>query len=368
MLMDLRLFRRLLPLVLLLVTTPLPAHVEPSGDAAIELEECRFLSPSRGEDETRTPLPPERVSALYDVLRGTQVGTLVVSAIERFRARGVGSSGSHLRLVEVRRDGGPAAEYFESGELAVSASLFEGSGGDTPEARGRLYTAASFVVHEAVHAIAHHLFLEGRFAPYNSETKVNEALASFIQGLYLEEIRERDPDYLEPDTVPSWDRCTAHIVRILRQYGITPESGFDETYDHLAELQLEADEVTAQMLAKLWQYFQFIHGSGEAAELWKLGEQSPPRFRVVERLTTMIARDVEQRRCNLDETFAFMTNRIILYGHYPDTPPDTTACQYFGDFLRAVRVEEEVTDFLREQIDRWLARRGLSAKTPRASK
>jgi len=44
MLMDLRLFRRLLPLVLLLVTTPLPAHVEPSGDAAIELEECRFLS------------------------------------------------------------------------------------------------------------------------------------------------------------------------------------------------------------------------------------------------------------------------------------------------------------------------------------
>jgi len=114
-------------------------------------------------------------------------------------------------------------------------------------------------------------------------------------------------------------------MRILRQYGITPESGFDETYDHLAELQLEADEVTAQMLAKLWQYFQFIHGSGEAAELWKLGEQSPPRFRVVERLTTMIARDVEQRRCNLDETFAFMTNRIILYGHYPDTPPDTIA-------------------------------------------
>lgn len=361
MLMDMPLFRRLLPLLLLLATTPLPAHVEPSGDVAIELEECRFLSPTRGEDETRTPLSPERITALYEVLRGTRVGSLVVTAIEYFRTHGIGGAGRQLSLVEVRREGGPAAEYFESGELAVSARLFEGSGGDTPEAHGRLYTAASFVVHEAVHAIAHHLFLEGRFASYNAETKVNEALAYFIQGLYLDEIREHDPKYLEPEAVPSWDRCTAQIVRILRQYGITPQTGFDETYDHLAELQLEADEVTAQMLAKLWQYFQFIHGSGEAAELWKLGDQSPPRYRVVERLTTMIARDVEQRRCNLDETFAFMTNRIILYGHYPDTPPETTACQYIGDFVRALRVEEELTDVLRAQIDRWLARQGLSS-------
>ncbi len=350
--------------LLLIGTGAVGAHGGPLGasDVWVEVAQCRFLSPTRAE-EARVPLAPERIVTLFGVLRGTRVGGMVVAALERFRTEGIGGPERPLRLVEVRREGGPAAEYFENGELAIGASLFEGPGGEGPEARGRVYTAASFVVHEAVHAISHHLFLQGRFPSYSPDTKVNEALAYFIQGLFLDEVREQDPGFVEPDAVPAWDQCTAQIVRILRGYGIGPETGFDEAYDQFAEWQLESDETTALQLAKLWQYFQFIQGSGEADALWRLGETGPPRVRVVETLTAMIARDVEQRRCNLDETFAFMKNRIILYGHYPNTPADTTACQYFGSFIQAVRDEGELPDILRTEIDRWMARRGLTAAT-----
>jgi hypothetical protein len=54
-----------------------------------------------------------------------------------------------------------------------------------------------------------------------------------------------------------------------------------------------------------------------------------------------------------------MRNRIILYGHYSDTPPGSTACQYFAGFIQALRSEGEVSQVLREEIDRWLVRRGL---------
>ncbi|MCU0935598.1 MAG: hypothetical protein MUF66_05890, partial [Gammaproteobacteria bacterium] len=139
------------------------AHAGPADgrDPAVEVAECRFLSPAPSGTEVRVPLEPDREVALFGVLRGTRVGEMVVSALERFRAEGVGGPERPLRLVEVRRDGGPAAEYFETGELTVGASLFEGPAGAGPEARGRVYTAASFVVHEAVHAISHHLFLQG---------------------------------------------------------------------------------------------------------------------------------------------------------------------------------------------------------------
>lgn len=351
-----------LALLLLMGAPSLAAHgASPGdGDVALEIADCRFLSPAQAREEARVPLEPERVVALFGVLRGTRIGGMVVSALERFRTQGIGGPERPLRLVEVRREGGPAAEYFENGELAVSASLFEGPAGEGPEARGRVYTAASFVVHETVHAIAHHLFLQGQFPAYSPGTKVNEALAYFVQGLFLDEVREQDPGYMEPDAVPAWDQCTAQIVRILRGYGVGPETGFDEAYDQFAEWQLEADEATALQLAKLWQYFQFIQASGEADALWRLGETGPPKVRVVETLTAMIARDVEQRRCNLDATFAFLRNRIILYAHYPDTPPDTTACQYFGSFVQAVRAEGELPDILRAEIDRWMVRRGLT--------
>lgn len=349
--------------LLLLSAGMASAHGAPpaGGDVAVAIAECRFLSPGQGGEETRVPMQPERVEALFGVLRGTRIGAMVVSALDRFRTRGIGGPERPLRLIEVHREGGPAAEYFENGELAIGVSPFEGPLGEGPEARGRVYTAASFVVHETVHAIAHHLFLQGKFPPYSPATKVNEALAYFIQGLFLDEIREQDPGYVEPEAVSAWDLCTAQIVRILRGYGISPETSFDEAYDQFAEWQLEADETTALRLAKLWQYFQFIQASGEADALWRLGETGPPRLRVVETLTAMIARDVEQRHCNLDETFAFMRNRIILYGHYPDTPPDTTACEYFASFVQAVRAEGELPDVLRPEIDRWMARRGLSA-------
>jgi hypothetical protein len=344
-----------------LLLAPAGAGATPGfGSAATtELAECRFLSLQGESEEVRAPLEPERIARLLDVLRRTRLGGLVASELARFRSEGVGGPDRPLRVVEVRREGGPAAEYFESGELAVASSLLDGLEEPSAETRARLYTAASFVVHEAVHAIAHHLFLQGRFPLYRANTKVNEALAYFVQGLFLDEVRELDPAYRETEAVPAWDLCTARIVRILRDFGLTPETGFDEAYDRFAEWQLEADETTALRLSKLWQYFQFIQASGEAEALWRLGDVDPPRTRVVEELTAMIASDVEQRHCNLETTFAFMRDRIILYGHYDDTPPDSTACQYFAGFVQAVRSEGEVSEVLRGEIDRWLARRGL---------
>jgi len=337
----------------------------PGGGHAAELGECRFLS-LRGEgEETRVPLAPERIASLLEVLRRTRVGGMVASELEKFRTEGVGGAELPLRLVEVRREGGPAAEYFENGELAIGASLFEGAGGEGAEDRARLYTAASFVVHEGVHAIAHHLSLQGRFPHYRPDTKVNEALAYFVQGLFLDEVREQDPRYREAETVPTWDACTANIVRILGDFGVTPEIGFDEAYDRFAEWQLEADETTALRLSKLWQYFQFVQASGEAEALWRLDMAHLPRTRVVEDLTRMIASEVEQRNCKLDRTFAFMRDRIILYAHYDDTPAGVPACQYFAGFVQALRAEGEVSEVLRGEIDRWLARRGLGT-TPEA--
>jgi hypothetical protein len=335
-----------------------PAPGRSAGPFA-ELAECRFLSLGGEAGEERRSLDPVRLATLFEVLRGTRIGAMVSLELEKFRAEGIGEPARRMQFFEVRRDAGPAAEYFESGEMHFSSALFEGLDAQGPEARSRLYTAASFVVHEGVHAIAHHLHARGAFPVYRADTKVNEALAYFIQGLFLEEVRGQDPQYREIEALPAWDLCTARIVRILRARGIGPETGLDEAYDRIAEWQLEADETTALRLARLWQYFQFIHASGEAEALWRLDEADMPQVQVVDTLLGMIASDVEQRHCNLDETFAFMRDRIILYGHYPDVPPDTTACQYFGEFVRALRAEGEVSDVLRGEIDRWLAARGL---------
>jgi hypothetical protein len=353
----------------LLLPRPVPAHGQGAGAApsSAELMECRFLSLGAEAAEVRKPLEPEHLDRLLDILRVTRVGTLVASELDKFQVDGVGGPDRPLRTVEVSREGGPAAEYFESGELAVSSSLVQGLGAENGQTRDQIFTAASFVVHEGVHAIAHHLHLQGRFPLYRADTKVNEALAYFIQGLFLDELWERFPEYRETEAVPAWDLCTARIVRILRDYGITRDTPFDDAYDRFAEWQLEAEESTGLRLAKLWQYFQFIHSSGEAEVLWGLEEASLPRVRVVETLTGMIATDVEHRSCNLERTFSFMRDRIILYGHYADTPPDSTACQYFGSFARALRSEGGVSEVLRQEIDRWLARRGLGAsaeKTP----
>jgi hypothetical protein len=346
-------------LALWLPAAPAEMPAGPGPQYAEQLAECRFLT-ARGEgEEARVPLDPDRMAALFAVLRRTRVGGMVASALEKFRAEGIGGPDRPLRLVEVRRAGGPAAEYFETGELAVGSSLVEGLSGETAEDRSRLYTAASFVVHEGAHAIAHHLSLKGAFPFYRPDTKVNEALAFFVQGLFLDEIREHDPDYREPETVAAWDACTAHIVRILRDFGVAPDASFDDAYDRFAEWQLESDDTTALRLSKLWQYFQFIQASGEAEALWRLGEAEPPRTRVVESLTAMIASDVEQRNCDLQRTFAFMRDRIILYAHYEDTPADATACQYFAGFVQGLRSEREISEVLHGQIDRWLARRGL---------
>ena len=346
--------------VLLLGVSLLPtlgSALTPSAEMAAAIAECRFLSLS-GE-EPRVPLAPWRLAALLDVLRQTRMGALVADQLERFHRDGLGGGERRLRLLEVQREGGPAAEYFESGELYLRSGFVEGLDDQGRVAPAELYTAASFVVHEMVHAMSHHLHLIGEFPEYRAATKVNEALAFFIQGLFLDELRAHDPAYREVEAVPAWDECTARIVRMLRDYGIDETTDRDTAYDRLAEWQLASDEETALRLAKLWQYYEFLVESGEAAELWGLDPSHLPRQRVVESLIAMIADDVERRNCNLERTFTFMHDRIILYAHYPETPEGVTACEYFGSFVHALRRQSAVAEVLGEAIDRWLIQRGL---------
>ncbi len=354
----LRLVRALLALSLgLLSLSAQGSPGEPAAETVAVTAECRFLS--LGDEEARFPLTPERLAALVDVLRRTPMGGLVAAQLERFHRDGFGDGERRLRLFEVQREGGPAAEYFESGELYLRSGFLAGLDDATGAASAELYTAASFVVHEMVHAMSHHLHLIGEFPEYRADTKVNEALAFFIQGLYLNEVRALNPAYRETEAVSAWDECTARIVRILRDYGISEAMAVDQAYDQLAEWQLMADEPTALRLAKLSQYLQFISASGEAEQLWGLDEADLPRQRVVETLIGMIAEDVEGRNCNLEHTFAFMQDRIILYAHYPETPPGVTACEYFGSFIHALRRQTAVAEVLGEAIDQWLIERGL---------
>lgn len=357
---------RFLALVITILVLPINAAgagvVPPEVDLPV-LDQCRFLG-SAASQESRAPLRPERLQALYAVLDATPLGAMIASQLARYADTGVGLSGKPLQFLEVERESGPAAAYFETGELHLRSSLLEGLSNADQEARNRIYTAASFLVHEGVHAIAHHLHLIGRFPAYRSDTKVNEALAFFVQGLYLDEIRAREHGYREVAAVPAWDVCTAQIVRILNSLGIDRDTPLDQVYDLLAEMQLESDEATALRLARLWQYYQFITDSDEAERLWSLGDTEPHPIAVVQSLTRMIAIDVERRNCNFDRTFDFMTNRIILYAHYPDTPPGVPGCQYFADFVHALREEDETSKVLREEIDRWLIRQGLTREGP----
>lgn len=334
-----------------------PTRDGPSADPAAATAECRFLA--LDGDEARLPLAPERLAALLQVLRRSRIGGVFADQLERYHRDGFGTGDRRLGLFEVQRAGGPAAEYFETGDLYLRSGFLEDLRADAGVARAELYTAASFVVHEMVHAIAHHLYLIGELPVYQANTKVNEALAFFIQGLFLEELRASDPRYREVEAVPAWDECTARIVRILKDYGITEATGRDQAYDRIAEWQLAADEPTALRLARLWQYYEFIAASGESDALWRFGDRDPPRQRVVEALTGMIGEDVQARSCNLRRTFAFMRDRIILYAHYPDTPLDVTACEYFGGFVRAFRRQSGVAEVLGEAIDQWLTEHGL---------
>lgn len=323
------------------------------------LDTCRFLMGAA--TEARQPLDPERLNALYALLDGTRIGAMVVAYLQRFQQEGLKPEGKPLRFYKVEREGGPAAAYFESGELHLSSALLPDEGVDDREALNRLYTAASFLVHEGIHAISHHFYLTGRFPIYRSDTMVNEALAYFVQGLYLDEVRELDPGYYETLAVPAWDVCTAEIVRILDALGIDRETSPETVNDLLAELQLETDHESAMRLARLWQYYQFIIDSEESDQLWELGDAVVRPQAVVRAFTDMIAEDVENRRCNFRDTFAFMRDRIILYAHYPPTPPGVPGCQYFVDFVHALRADDEISDALKEQIDRWLRRKGLAS-------
>lgn len=323
-----------------------------------ELDQCRFLMSGVGTEQ-RQPLAPERRQALHSLLEQTPIGSMVATYLQRFASEGVGGGIQPMQFREVDLEGGPAASYFESGEMHLNSRLFAEPGADEEETRDRLYTAASFVVHEGVHAIAHHLHVHSRFPVYQADTKVNEALAFFVQGLYLDEVRELEPTYQEVKAVPAWDHCSAQIVRILGQLGITSDTSLDDAYDLLAELQLESDDTTALRLARLWHYLQFIHDSDESEQLWALGEADPVPLAVVATLTEGIAYDVERRHCNFDRTFDLMRNRIIMYAHYSDTPPGVPGCQYFSDFVNALREEGEISSALREQIDLWLIRQGL---------
>ncbi|AGA33298.1 hypothetical protein TVNIR_1632 [Thioalkalivibrio nitratireducens DSM 14787] len=325
-----------------------------------EFDQCRFLVGGVGSERPQ-PLDPERLETLFGILEQTGIGAMVAAHLRRYRLEGTGPDGGSLEFFEVAREGGPAAAYFETGQLHLNASLLAGLDAADREARNRSYTAASFLVHEGIHAIAHHLYLTGRFPIYRSDTKVNEALAYFVQGLYLDEVREREPDYREVEAVPAWDVCTTQIVRILTRLGVTRDTPLDDVYDLLAEMQLEADDTTAVRVARLWQYYQFIVDSDETNRLWALAETDPRPLAVVRSLTRMIATDVERRHCNFDRTFEFMTNRIILYAHYPDTPPGVPGCQYFVDFVQALREDDETSVVLREQIDRWLQEREREA-------
>lgn len=323
-----------------------------------EMDSCRFLNTDT-HTEQREPLSDERIQTLEQLLRKSAIGDMVATALTQYAHEGMGPDRRRVEFFEVQRDSGPIAAYFERGQMHFSSRLFlpqaEPSEGDW----NHLYTAASFVVHEGIHALAHHLHLMGWFPAYRADTKVNEALAYFVQGLYLDEIREKVPTYQETRSVPVWDRCTRQIAQILAQLGITAESDPDAVYDQVAELQLESDALTALRWERLWQYFQFMQESGESERLWALAIQEPEPIEVVRFITDMVAADVEQRHCNFDETFAFMRNRIILYAHYPDTPLGVRACQYFVDFVLALRENPGTTSALRDRIDLWLLERGL---------
>lgn len=323
-----------------------------------EMDSCRFLNTDT-HSEQREPLSDARIETLERLLRKSAIGDMVASALTQYAYRGMGPDLRQVEFFEVQRDSGPVAAYFERGQMHFSARLFVPPADPSENGMNHLYTAASFVVHEGVHALAHHLHLMGWFPAYRADTKVNEALAYFVQGLYLDEIREQVPAYQETRSVPVWDRCTRQIAQILTQLDISPESDPDAVYDQFAELQLESDAVTALRWERLWQYFQFMQESGESERLWSLGVDEPEPIVVVRFITDMVGRDVQQRHCNFDETFAFMRNRIILYAHYPDTPLGVRACQYFVDFVLALREDPGTTSALRDRIDLWLLERGL---------
>lgn len=126
----------------------LSAATNPGSGAAAngESEECRFLSSGEDGAEARVPLAPDRLAALLEVLAQSPVGGLIVAELERLHTEGIGAPERPLRLLEVRREGGPAAEYFETGELYVRSSRVAGLADDSETSRAELYTAASFVV------------------------------------------------------------------------------------------------------------------------------------------------------------------------------------------------------------------------------
>jgi hypothetical protein len=323
-----------------------------------EMNTCRFLATDT-HIEQRLPLSEKRVLMLESLLRQTTIGDMVATALHRYWEAGVGYTGRPLRFFEVQRSEGPIAAYFENGQMDFSSRLFDIQGNTQAEQLNQLYTAASFVVHEGIHAMAHHLYLKGHFPAYRADTKVNEALAYFVQGLYLEEVREQVPSYEEVYSIPAWERCTRQIVRILTDLGIHPDSNPETVYDLFVELQLESDARMALRWERLWQYYEFIQHSDESASLWALGREEGQPVQVIREITDLVASDVEDRHCNFDRTFAKMRNRIILYAHYADTPLGVRACQYFVDFVVGLMEEDSLSAPLRDRIDLWLLQRGL---------
>ncbi len=334
----------------------------------VAMEECRFLSFGSMASDKREEVEPqqfENLDLFLGLMRKTRLGMLVDEELKKFHREGIGSNpAKRLRYFLVHRDrAGPSAEYYETGEMHFDArfrkdlELLEAEGKERREALSRLYTTASFVVHEGIHAISHHLHLLGRFPNYKANTKVNEALAYYVQGLYIRELEEQGIAFAEERRIPTWDMCTARIVKILNGYGITAETSLERAYDQFAEWELDANSATASKLQRLWRYFEFIHNSAEAPILWKLEEESIPKLRVVKMITDMIWRDVEERNCDFTHTFALMKNRIILYSHYEDTPPGISPCQYFKDFVNGLRGEQEAKELLGAEIETWLRKR-----------
>ena len=84
--------------ILTLSATAADSGIVPPEANLPTLDQCRFLG-SAAAQETRAPLPPARLQALYAVLEATSLGTMIARQLGRYADTGVGLSARVRQLI-----------------------------------------------------------------------------------------------------------------------------------------------------------------------------------------------------------------------------------------------------------------------------
>ncbi len=311
------------------------------------------------------PFTKPEVNGLLKTLSLVPMGKAYATLIRKFMREGLTSTGTETKLkFYILRNQAvtTAAEFYENGSINIKESALKRILNSrrnkfsllTPETAIDL----SFVIHEVTHAIAYFLNQRNSFPSYDSQSKINEALAYYSQGHYLNELRKHRLFSWEDFNVSSWDKCVHSLSKIYAQLGITPNTSDDEAMDKLTDLQLDAfehDEIPDGPFVRLTTIYDSFFSKNRHS--WHQTSMGVSPTRVVTDITHLIEFEVNSVTCDMRKTFNYMNERITLYSVLQDSPNDVPPCDYFKEFSTGLLKHLPVGSKTYYDVLNWLIRK-----------